>query len=391
MKNSVETMENLIDKQSMMHNHKETICVHGGEQKNQFGSINTPIYTSTTFNYLDTDERLYPRYFNTPNQQALIGKLSMLEGSESGLIFSSGMAAISTVILGLFGRGEHIVFQKGLYGGTIHFILQDLEKFGIEYTVVQDNCPVTFRNSINANTKAVYIETPSNPLLSIIDMAVISEICRENNIISIIDNTFASPVNQNPIKFGIDVVIHSATKYLGGHSDITAGVVLSDKHRIEKIRQSALNLGGSLDSLACYFLERSIKTLTLRVEKQNANAQIIAEALSEHSAISKVFYPGLPSHDGYEIARKQMYGYGGIVSFIIKNKDVNGFLKKLTLIKPALSLGGVESTICDPSSTSHRHLSREQKAEDGIADNLLRLSVGIENVNDLLSDLKNAL
>lgn len=372
-------------------NYKDTVCVHGGERENQFGSVNTPIYTSTAFNYLDTEERLYPRYFNTPNQQVLIDKLSMLENAESGLIFGSGMAAISTVILGLFGKGDHIVFQKGLYGGTIHFILQDLERFGIEYTILQDNLPETFQNSIGSHTKAIYIETPSNPLLSITDLAAIGEIGRKNNIISIIDNTFASPVNQNPINFGIDVVVHSATKYLGGHSDITAGVVLSDKHRIDKIRKSALNLGGSLDSLACYFLERSIKTLTVRVERQNANAQKIAEALSEHPAISKVFYPGLPSHDGYEIARKQMSGYGGVVSFKIKNQDVNVFLKKLTLIKPALSLGGVESTICDPSSTSHRHLTPEQKAEDGISDNLLRLSVGIENAEDLLSDLKNAL
>jgi cystathionine beta-lyase len=370
---------------------KDTICVHAGEQTNQFKSINTPIYTSTAFGYLDTEKRLYPRYFNVPNQQALIDKLSMLEGSESGLIFSSGMAAISAAIFGLFNKGDHIVFQKGLYGGTINFILHDLERFGIEYTLLENNLKKSFLNSIFPHTKAIYIETPANPLLSIVDMTVISEICRERNLLSIIDNTFASPVNQNPIKFGIDIVIHSATKYLGGHSDITAGIILSNKQLIDQIGKTALNLGGSLDSFICYLLERSIKTLTVRVEKQNTNAQKIAEFLSENPNVSKIFYPGLSSHENHEIAHRQMSGYGGIVSFELNNRNADTFMRKLTLIKPALSLGGVESTICDPSTTSHRHLTKEQKAKDGISDNLLRLSVGIENVNDLISDLCNAI
>jgi len=375
----------------MQTNSKDTICVHAGEQTNQFKSINTPIYASTAFGYLDTEERLYPRYFNVPNQQALIDKLSMLEGSESGLIFSSGMAAISTAIYGLFNKGDHIVFQKGLYGGIINFILHDLERFGIDYTILENNFTESFLNAIFPHTKAIYIETPTNPLLSIVDMAVISEICRKKNLTSIIDNTFASPVNQTPIKFGIDVVIHSATKYLGGHSDITAGVILSNKQLIAKISKTALNMGGSLDSFTCYLLERSIKTLTVRVEKQNTNAQKIAESLSEHPSISKVFYPGLPSHANHDIAHRQMSGYGGIVSFELKNQNADTFMRSLTLIKPALSLGGVESTICDPSTTSHRHLTIEQKAKEGISDNLLRLSVGIEDVNDLISDLYNAL
>jgi cystathionine beta-lyase len=370
---------------------RDTVCVHAGEQTEKFKSINTPVYTSTAFGYLDTEERLYPRYFNTPNQQVLIEKLSMLEGSESGLVFSLGMAAISTVIFGLFGKGDHIVFQKGLYGGTLNFILRDLKRFGIEYTILENNCLESFLKAIHTHTKAIFVETPTNPLLSIVDLAAISEICRKKHLVSIIDNTFASPVNQNPIKFGMDVVIHSATKYLGGHSDITAGVVLSTKQQIEKIEKTALNLGGSLDSLVCYLLERSIKTLTIRVEKQNANAQKIAEFLSGHSCVSKVFYPGLPSHEGYETARKQMSGYGGMVSFEAKGQDAGTFMRKLLLVKPALSLGGVESTICDPSTTSHRHLTKEQKVKDGISDNLLRLSVGIEDVNDLISDLNDAL
>jgi len=375
----------------MKTNSKDTICVHGGKQTDEFKSINTPIYTSTSFGYLDTEKRLYPRYFNTPNQQVLIEKLSMLEGAESGLVFSSGMAAISTVIFGLFSKGDHIIFQKGLYGGTINLILRDIERFGIEYTMLENNLSESFLNAILPHTKAIFIETPANPLLSIVDLVAISEICRKKHLVSIIDNTFASPVNQNPIKFGIDVVLHSATKYLGGHSDITAGVILSNKQRIEKIEKTALNLGGSLDSLTCYLLERSIKTLTLRVEKQNANAQRIAEFLFGHPRVNKVFYPGLPSHEGHEIARKQMSGYGGMISFETKSQDTDAFMRKLSLIKPALSLGGVESTICTPSTTSHRHLTKEQNAKDGISENLLRLSVGIEDVDDLISDLNNAL
>lgn len=372
-------------------NSKDTICVHSGEQSGQFESVNSPIYTSTAFGYLDIEARLYPRYFNTPNQQVLIDKLSILEGSETGLILSSGMAAISTTIFGLLNKGDHIIFQKGLYGGSLNFILQDFNRFGIEFTILERNDTKSIEDAIRSQTKAIYIETPANPLLSIIDLDIISEICRKNNLLSIIDNTFASPINQNPIKFGIDIVIHSATKYLGGHSDITAGAILSNINCIEKIKKTALNLGGSLDSFACYLLERSIKTLKVRVEKQNINAQKIAESLLEHPGISKVFYPGLTSHEGYEIAKKQMTGYGGIVSFETKDKDANTFMRTLQLIKPALSLGGVESTICDPSSTSHRHLTKEQKAKDGITDNLLRLSVGIENVDDLLLDLNNAL
>jgi cysteine-S-conjugate beta-lyase len=370
---------------------KQTICVHEGQRPDEYRGINTPIFISTSYGYLDTEERLYPRYFNIPNQKVLIEKLSKLENAESGLIFSSGMAAISTTLLSLLNKGDHIVFQKGLYGGTIHFIKEDFIRFGITYTMLTSNDTKSIYESIQENTKILYIESPSNPLLTIIDLREISKICKSKNIISIIDNTFASPMNQNPIDFDIDIVIHSATKYLGGHSDIMAGAVLSRQDLIDKIMDTSLNLGGSLNALMCHLLERSLKTLAIRVAKQNENAQNIADWLNNNSKVAKVYYPGLVNHIGHEIAKKQMTGFGGMLSFEITKPNIYDFQKKLELIKPSMSLGGVESTICAPSLTSHRHLTNEQKEKDGINNYLLRLSVGIEDVNDLILDLEKAM
>jgi cystathionine beta-lyase len=370
---------------------KQTICIHEGQRPDEYRGINTPVYTSTSYGYLDTEERLYPRYFNIPNQKVVIDKLSKLENAEAGLIFGSGMAAISTTLLSLLNKDDHIIFQKGLYGGTIHFIKEDFNRFGIQYTMLEKNNIEAFQNAIQKNTRIIYIETPSNPLLSVIDLHEISNLCRSRNILSVIDNTFASPINQNPIDFGIDIVLHSATKYLGGHSDISAGAVLSGKDLIRKIQETSLNLGGSLNAFMCHLLERSLKTLAIRVAKQNENAQRIAAFLSGIANVSIVYYPGLPSHEGHETAKRQMTGFGGMLSFEIDKPDIYDYQKKLKLIRPSMSLGGVESTICAPSLTSHRHLSREQKEKDGIRDNLLRLSVGIEDVEDLMADLEQAM
>jgi cystathionine beta-lyase len=370
---------------------KHTICVHEGQMPDEFRGINTPVYTSTSYGYLDSDERLYPRYFNIPNQKVLIDKLSRLENTESGLVFSSGMAAISTTLLSLLNKGDHIIFQKGLYGGTVNFIIKDFLRFGITFTMLESNDRKTIYNSIRGNTKIIYIETPSNPLLTIIDLEEISDICKSKNIISIIDNTFASPINQNPADNGIDIVLHSATKYLGGHSDISAGAVLAKQDMINKITETSLNLGGSLNALMCHLLERSLKTLAIRVEKQNDNAHQLAEYLNNNKKVSKVYYPGLSDHPGHETANKQMTGFGGMLSFEIERPNIYDFQKRLELIKPSMSLGGVESIICAPSLTSHRHLTAEQKENDGINDNLLRLSVGIEDVSDLIADLEKAM
>jgi cystathionine beta-lyase len=376
----------------MEHSSKKTQCIHSGTLDDERAhGINTPIYTSTSYPYLDTEERPYPRYFNTPNQRALAAKVCALEGGEAGLIFSSGMAAVSTACLSFLKAGDHIVFQPNLYGGTQHFATSKLNRYGVDYTIAASQNTGDIEAAIVPGTRVIYLETPSNPLLAITDIAEIAGLCRSRQIISIIDNTFASPINQNPINFGIDIVLHSATKYLGGHSDICAGIAVSSKKNIDHIWELAISLGGSLDAIACYLLERSIKTLALRVTQQNANAQEIATFLAKHPKIARVYYPGLKDHPGHKIAEKQMTGYGGMLSFEIKEQDGIEFQKKLKLIKPSMSLGGVESIICSPALTSHRHLSPDELKTAGITNGLLRLSVGIEDIDDLLSDLRQAL
>jgi cystathionine beta-lyase len=370
---------------------KYTACVHEGSQPDAFNSSNTPIYTSTSYGYLDTDERLYPRYFNIPNQKAIIEKIAMLENAETGIIFSSGMAAVSSTLLSFLSNGDHCIFQNGLYGGTLHFVTHEFERFGIGFTVLKNNDAESFKKAIKKNTKVIYIESPSNPLLSITDLRQIALLSKKYGCVSIIDNTFASPINQNPINLGIDIVLHSATKYLGGHSDICAGVAISGKAYIQRITQTSMSLGGSLNALMCYLLERSIKTMAIRVGKQNQNAGLIAEFLHAQPGVEKVYYPGLKDHPGHEIAKSQMTGFGGMLSFELTGQDITAFQKKLQLIKPAMSLGGVESTICAPVTTSHRLVSQKQREEEGIKDNLLRLSVGIEEVEDLIGDLEKAI
>jgi len=370
---------------------KHTVCVHEGQHIGEYRGVNTPIYTSTSFGYLDTDERLYPRYFNIPNQKAVIDKIARLENAESGIIFSSGMAAVSSALLSFLNNGDHCIFQNGLYGGTLHFVTKEFERFGIEFSVLKNNDLESFSKAIKKNTRVVYIESPSNPLLSIVNLKKISELCKQNHCISIIDNTFASPINQNPINYGIDIVVHSATKYLGGHSDICAGVAVSNRQYIDRIMQVSMSLGGSLNALMCYLLERSMKTLAIRVEKQNQNAGLIANFLKDHQQIARVYYPGLKEHEGHEIAKSQMTGFGGMLSFELEGQDITAFQKKLQLIKPSMSLGGVETIICAPATTSHRLVSKKQREEEGIKDNLLRLSVGIEEAVDLIADLEQAL
>jgi len=372
---------------------KRTQCVHSGSIKDRLsGGVNSPIFTSSAFVYLDADENVYPRYFNTPNQKAVIDKLCVLEKTESGLLFSSGMAAISTVVYAIAGQGDHVVMQRDIYGGTHHFATAEFERFGIEYTFVS-NQPEAFEQAVRDNTKLIYIETPSNPLLMVTDIAAVAKIARAHGIASAIDNTFASPINQNPADMGIDIVVHSGTKYLGGHSDICCGAVLSTDQLTGRIKSSAVNFGGSLNAVTCHLLERSLKTLGIRVERQNSNALAIARHLEKHANIQQVYYPGLENHPGFEVARNQMRGFGGMLSFELKEEriDPQRFVRGLNLIRPALSLGGVETIICAPSATSHVKLSATERKELGIADGLFRLSVGIEDVEDIIADLDTAL
>jgi len=372
---------------------KNTQCVHSGSRVDPAtGGLNTPVYPSSAFRYLDTAENIYPRYYNTPNQKAVVEKLCALEGAEDGILFSSGMAAVSTVMLAFLNSGDHAVIQKDIYGGTHHFVTADFMRFGIDFTFT-GNSAAEIEAAVRSNTRLIYIETPSNPLLLITDIQAVADIGRRRGIVTAIDNTFASPINQNPLSLGIDIVIHSGTKYIGGHSDLCCGAALGRATHLARIKSTAVNFGGSLNALTCYLLERSLKTLAVRVERQNANAMAIAEFLERHPAVRRVNYPGLESHPAYAVARRQMWGFGGMLSFEVDAHRVTSasFLRRLKLVTPALSLGGVETIICAPAATSHAKLTPAERAQLGISEGLLRLSVGIEDAEDLLADIAQAL
>ena len=376
-------------------NNFSTRCVHDGEIKDtMYQGIVSPLFMSTTYPWFggDAEKKPYPRYFNTPNQEFLAKKIASLENGESALIFTSGMAAISTSIMANVKQGDHIIFQEDLYGGTRNFIKSEFHKYGIEYSFSGGLKTKDFEDKIKSNTIGIYIETPSNPLLKIVDLKAISLLAKKNSLWTMIDNTFASPVNQNPIDYGIDIVLHSATKYLGGHSDISAGAVISSQGKIDNILNSAKNFGGNLSDYTVWLLERSMKTLFIRVREQTNNAKKLAIMLEENKNIAKVYYPGLKSHESYEIAKQQMNDFGAMMSFDLeKNIDVSIFLNSLEIIKPGMSLAGVETTVNLPMKTSHGLLTQEERDSQGIGDKLIRLSVGIESLDDLYNDLNHAL
>jgi cystathionine beta-lyase len=370
-----------------------TICTHTGAVEDlTFGGAVSPLYLSTSYEFIDKDSKRYPRYFNTPNQEFLSKKIAALEKSESAMIFSSGMAAISNVMLMVLKKGDHAIIQNDIYGGTRNFIESHFKSYGIEYTFTKDLNIKSFRECIKKNTKLIYIETPSNPMLKLVDIFSISQLAKSQGILTAIDNTFATPIVQTPITLGIDIVIHSATKYFGGHSDITAGAVASSKLIIDKLWLLAKDFGGSLSDFSVWMLERSMKTLSLRVKAQQRNAKKMARFLDNHSAVSNVYYPGLKSHPNHELAKIQMKGFGAMLSFeLTKQYNVLTFLKSLKLIKPSMSLAGVESTMILPSKTSHALLSDTDRNAQGISEQLIRFSTGIESKKDLIYDIEQAI
>ena len=370
-----------------------TICTHIGEIKDeQFKGAISPMYLSTSYEFDNVDVKRYPRYFNTPNQEYLSKKIAALEHTETAMIFGSGMAAISTMLLAFLKHGDHIVVQNTLYGGTSNFIREEFPKYGIDFTFTSGYAVSDFESAINESTKVIYIETPSNPLLTITDIKAVANLAKSRGLVSMIDNTFASPVNQNPADFGTNLIMHSATKYLGGHSDITAGVVAGSNEHMHRIWNVAKNLGGSLSDMTVWLLERSMKTLALRVKAQNENAQQMAEYLEQHESVAQVFYPGLKSHLEHDLAASQMHGFGGMLSFeLVDGIDAMAFQKQLKLIKPSMSLAGVESTILLPSETSHSLLSQEERDRVGITSRLNRFSLGIETFDDLKYDITQAI
>ena len=371
----------------------DTICTHVGEIKDeQFKGSVSPIYLSTSYEFDNVDVKRYPRYFNTPNQEYLSKKIAALEHAEAAMIFGSGMAAISHMFLAFLKKGDHIVVQNTLYGGTSNFIREEFPKYGISYTFTNGYAVSDFEAAIQSNTKVIHIETPSNPLLTITNIKAVAKLAKSRGIITTIDNTFASPIIQNPIDFGIDIVMHSATKYLGGHSDILAGAVASSQEHIERIWNVSRNLGGSLSDMTVWMLERSMKTLALRVRAQNKNARKLARFLDKHNDVDKVYYPGLKHHPEHDLAKSQMRDFGAMLSFELQDGiDAMSFLKQLNLIKPSMSLAGVESTMLLPCKTSHALLTQEQRDAVGISDRLIRFSVGIESLKDLKQDIKQAI
>ena len=367
----------------------KTLCVHAGELKDeQYGGAISPLYMSSSYAYNDVKISQYPRYFNTPNQRGVAEKIASIEGAKAGLLFGSGMAAISTALFSHLKSGDHVIFQNDLYGGTRNFILHEFPKYNIEFSFTSGLEVSDFENEYKYNTKGFYIETPSNPSLKIVNIKAICDLAKKIGIWTMIDNTFASPVNQNPISLGTDIVIHSATKYLGGHSDICAGVVLGSKASINRVFDSAKNLGGSLSEYTVWLLERSIKTLFIRVQAQNNNAKLIADFLEKESWVERVYYPGLKSHPNHNIAKMQMKGFGGMLSFdLVPEIDSKKFLLGLDLIKPTISLAGIESTALSPSLTSHSLLTETERLSQGITHQMIRLSAGIESIGDLKNDL----
>jgi cystathionine beta-lyase/cystathionine gamma-synthase len=381
-----------------------TACVHGGEMTDfMTGSVTAPIFQTSTFYYpyaIDRDGHytdtkapyFYTRLMN-PTVRVAERKLSLLEGTDDAVAFSSGMAAISTAILEIMKKRGHIVSVRDLYGGTFSLFTDILPSLGHSVSFFSRNDADDIGALIKKNTRAVYVETPTNPTLDIYDIERIFKTAHDHNLVTIIDNTFPSPVNMRPHSFGADVVIHSATKYLAGHSDIVAGMVAGSSDIVGRIREMQSVLGGSMDPFAGYLLDRGMKTLELRVKRQNENAMAIARFLEDCRGVGRVLYPGLPSHEGHEIARRLMDGYGGMVSFEVGKSmaDAERFVRRLKIPKVAASLGSVESLVTIPAQTSHRQMSPAERLGRGISDSLIRLSVGIEDSEDLIEDISSAL
>ncbi|MEE4304406.1 MAG: aminotransferase class I/II-fold pyridoxal phosphate-dependent enzyme [Wenzhouxiangella sp.] len=368
-----------------------TDCVHAGETELTGAmGINTPVVTSTAFDYREGGVR-YPRYANALNHEVVAAKIAALEGAESARVTASGMGAISAVFLSLMKPGDHAVILDGLYGGTTDLIEGLLEPMGMRFSIWNGD-PDSLAACFEENSRLLMVESPTNPLLSIVDLAATARIARAHDVVSFVDNTFATPILQRPIDHGFDLVMHSATKFLGGHSDLLCGALAGSKALIDRIHPNIVRLGATLNGQDLALLERSIKTLAVRVERASDNAGSLAKRLDEHAGVEHVFYPGLAEHPGHGIAAKQMSGFGAMLTFRLDGSvDPEAFLERLKLIRPAVSLGGVETTISQPSKTSHAKLSEEKRKALGIDDRLMRLSVGIEGVDDLWDDLDRAL
>jgi len=380
--------------------HQETEAVRGGthlDKKN--GPLATPIYQTSTFEVTDLEQQLrathtdmfYTRYGN-PTHTVAESAIAELEGTDSALLFASGMSAITTSILALVKSGDHIVAQRDIYGGATKFLTQWLPKLGVETTLVDTTDYAQHEQAIRANTKLLHLESPTNPTLRVVDLKKVSELAKRRDVITLIDSTFSTPINCRPAEFGIDLVMHSGTKYFAGHSDLICGIVAGRKDLIESIHATRTTLGCNMDPHAAWLLLRGIRTLALRVQRQNDSALRVAEFLKAHPKARSVNYPFLEGHPQRTLAMQQMRGGGGVLSFEIDGSgdDACRFAESLRLFTLAPSLGGVDSLVTIPVITSHAMIRPEERQKMGVTEQLIRLSVGIENVDDLIADLENA-
>lgn len=374
-----------------------TRAVHAGEPEPRIeGAVSIPVFQSATFETAGEesyDAVRYVRLNNTPNHQALHAKLASLEGGEAAVVASSGMAAITTTLLALLSRGDHLLALEGLYGGTHTFVTRDLAEFGIGHDLMDGNRPETWSALLKPSTRAIYVETITNPLMQVPDLEQVVRFARDHGLVSIIDSTFATPVNYRPLESGFDLVVHSGTKYLNGHSDLAAGAVIGSRELVRRVTHRLNHLGGVLDPHACFLLHRGIKTLVLRVVRQNDNALVLARFLEAQSAVDGVNYPGLETHPQHGRARKMFSGFGGMLSFDVRGdvEAADSLLNRLRIPRSAPSLGGVETLITRPATTSHAGVPPEERVRMGISDSLVRVSVGIEDAEDLVEDFEQGL
>jgi len=375
----------------------ETKTVHAGELVPRvLGAVSLPIFQTAMYEYeaaASYADIKYIRLNNTPNHLALGRKLAALENAEAALVMASGMAAITTTLLTVLSAGDHLLAQDSLYGGTHDFLSRDLGSFGIAHDLVDGARPETWAAKIRPTTRAFYVETISNPLIRIPDLEAAAAFARERGLVSIIDNTFASPVNFRPAELGFTLSVHSGTKYLNGHSDIVGGAVIGQAAWIERILHKLDHLGGSMDPHACFLLHRGMKTLALRVRQQNASALAVARFLEGHPAVARVNYPGLESHPGHARAARLFDGFGGMMSFELEGgvEAAERFMGRVRIPLIAPSLGGVETLMTRPATTSHLGMDPAERRALGISDELIRLSVGVEAVEDLIEDFRQAL
>jgi cystathionine beta-lyase/cystathionine gamma-synthase len=382
-------------------NHSETKTVRGAtdlDKKN--GPLATPIYQTSTFEVTDNDEQLrathtdhfYTRYGNPTNTVAE-KTIAALEGVDAALTFASGMGAITTTLMALLKSGDHIVAQRDIYGGVSKFLSEWLPKMGIETTFVDTTEYDQHARAIRPNTKLLYLESPTNPTLRVVDFKEVVARAKQHKLLCMVDATFGTPINQHPAEFGMDLVMHSGTKYLGGHTDLICGAIAGRHELIERIRETRTTLGNCMDPHAAWMLVRGMKTLAVRVARQNENATRVAEFLSDHAKVRRVHYPFLKSHPQYALAREQMSGGGGMVTFEVEGsgEDARRLSEAMRLFTLAPSLGGVESLVSIPVLTSHLNVPPEERRRMGITEQMIRLSVGIENADDLIADLERAL